>query len=75
MKRENRPLGRGLDNLLGEASGTSSINEVNIDSIQPNPDQPRRAFDEESWRSLLSLFNPSGWCSLLRLSSSKMVPI
>ena len=52
MKRENRPLGRGLDNLLGEASGTSSINEVNIDSIQPNPDQPRRAFDEESLAEL-----------------------
>ncbi len=52
MKRENRPLGRGLDNLLGEASGTSSIDEVRIDKIQPNPDQPRQVFDQESLTEL-----------------------
>lgn len=49
-------LGRGLDALINmdeiETSGTSSINEIELSRIQPNPDQPRREFDEESLNEL-----------------------
>lgn len=42
-------LGRGLDALIDteevRTNGSSSINEVPIDSIEANPNQPRREFD------------------------------
>lgn len=45
-------LGRGLDALITieevNVGGSSSINEIELDKIHPNPDQPRRAFDEEA---------------------------
>ena len=49
-------LGRGLDALITmdevKTSGSSSISEVPLSQIQPNPDQPRRVFDEEALREL-----------------------
>ncbi|WP_294081383.1 ParB/RepB/Spo0J family partition protein [Proteiniphilum sp. UBA5384] len=55
MAKKNA-LGRGLDALItfndGETQGSSSISEVDLDKIVPNPDQPRRAFDEEALREL-----------------------
>lgn len=49
-------LGRGLDALITieevNVGGSSSINEIELDKIQPNPDQPRRAFDEEALAEL-----------------------
>ena len=45
-------LGRGLDALIStdlvKTQGSSSINEVPLDQIHANPDQPRRDFDPES---------------------------
>lgn len=55
MSKKNA-LGRGLDALItyneGESQGSTSIIEVELDKIFPNPDQPRRAFDEESLEEL-----------------------
>ncbi|MEA4916454.1 putative chromosome-partitioning protein ParB [bioreactor metagenome] len=55
MAKKNA-LGRGLDALItfndGETQGSSSISEVELEKIIPNPDQPRRAFDEEGLREL-----------------------
>ena len=49
-------LGRGLDALIstGEvhANGSSSINEVEIEKIHANPNQPRREFDAEALEEL-----------------------
>ncbi len=49
-------LGRGLDALITmdevRTEGSSSINEVQLSQIQPNPDQPRHAFDEEALQEL-----------------------
>lgn len=49
-------LGRGLDALLDTSEvntgGSSSIGEVDVMLIKPNPDQPRREFNEESLREL-----------------------
>ncbi len=49
-------LGRGLDALISteevKTQGSSSINEVALDSIHPNPNQPRRDFDEAALQEL-----------------------
>ncbi|MBQ6939431.1 MAG: ParB/RepB/Spo0J family partition protein [Muribaculaceae bacterium] len=57
-------LGRGLDALIDmgeiETSGTSSINEIELSRIQPNPDQPRREFDDESLEELATSIREIG---------------
>ena len=58
-------LGRGLDEIEGgkgldalidttgvKTQGSSTINEIPIDQIEANPNQPRRDFDEEAMREL-----------------------
>ena len=50
-------LGRGLGALIDTAdeihtSGSSSINEIPVDRIVPNPNQPRHEFDEEALEEL-----------------------
>lgn len=49
-------LGRGLDALIStkevHTDGSSTINEIELDKISPNPNQPRRDFDPESLREL-----------------------
>lgn len=62
MKRQ--ALGRGLDSLLsmGEinTSGSSAISEIDIDRIVPNPDQPRRTFDETTLDELATSIRELG---------------
>ncbi|MDR1644740.1 MAG: ParB/RepB/Spo0J family partition protein [Tannerellaceae bacterium] len=54
--RKPGPLGRGLGSLLSDAvvstSGSSSIGEIELSKIHPNPDQPRSVFDEETLEEL-----------------------
>ena len=54
MKR--KALGRGLDSLISmddiQTGGSSAINEIPIDQITPNPDQPRTTFDETALEEL-----------------------
>ena len=42
-------IGRGLDALIDtsdvKTQGSSNLNEIPIEQIEPNPDQPRREFD------------------------------
>ncbi|MDR0185399.1 ParB/RepB/Spo0J family partition protein [Prevotella brunnea] len=49
-------LGRGLDALIStdavSTQGSSTISEIALDSIAPNPDQPRRDFDAEALQEL-----------------------
>ncbi|MDE6490830.1 MAG: ParB/RepB/Spo0J family partition protein [Muribaculaceae bacterium] len=62
MKRN--ALGRGLDSLIAmddvPARGSSAINEIQLDLITPNPDQPRRFFDEEGLKELASSIRELG---------------
>lgn len=57
-KKFGNALGRGLDALLStdetevHTGGSSSINEVDIDKISVNPNQPRREFDQEGLQEL-----------------------
>ncbi|MGL5637704.1 MAG: ParB/RepB/Spo0J family partition protein [Bacteroidales bacterium] len=49
-------LGRGLDALITldeiKISGSSSINEIELIKIEPNPDQPRRVIDDAALEDL-----------------------
>ncbi|MBE6292259.1 MAG: ParB/RepB/Spo0J family partition protein [Bacteroidales bacterium] len=49
-------LGRGLDALIStdtvKTEGSSSISEIAISKIKPNPNQPRREFDPEALQEL-----------------------
>lgn len=53
---KSNALGRGLDALIStetvRTQGSSTINEVAIDRIETNPNQPRREFDEEALQEL-----------------------
>ena len=57
-------LGRGLDALISteavRTSGSSTINEIALDQIAPNPNQPRHDFDEESLQELANSIREIG---------------
>ena len=57
-------LGRGLDALIStetvSAQGSSTINEVPIDQIEANPDQPRREFDSVALEELANSIKQLG---------------
>lgn len=57
-------LGKGLGALIDTGhiitSGSSSINDVNLDLIIPNPNQPRSHFDEEALDELASSIRELG---------------
>jgi len=61
---KKKALGRGLDALITmddtETQGSSSINEIALSQIEPNPEQPRRAFDEESMEELAASIKSIG---------------
>lgn len=48
--------GRGLDALIDtgdvQTQGSSNLNEISIELIEPNPNQPRREFDETALQEL-----------------------
>ena len=56
MSLKRNALGRGLDSLISvgdiQTGGSSAINEIKIDLIKPNPNQPRRTFDEATLEEL-----------------------
>lgn len=57
-------LGRGLDALISTESvstqGSSTINEVAIDQIEANPNQPRREFDPTALQELANSIKELG---------------
>ncbi|MDR2085697.1 MAG: ParB/RepB/Spo0J family partition protein [Dysgonamonadaceae bacterium] len=57
-------LGRGLGSLITmddlQTSGSSSINEIELSKIIPNPDQPRSVFDEEALEELATSIKSLG---------------
>lgn len=57
-------LGRGLDALISTENvrpqGSSTINEIPLEQIEPNPNQPRREFDEDALQELANSINEIG---------------
>ncbi|MGN0779849.1 MAG: ParB/RepB/Spo0J family partition protein [Aristaeellaceae bacterium] len=61
MAKKSRGLGRGLDALLPEMEESSGAGqEIAIGDIDPNPDQPRRVFPEESLAQLAQSIRDMG---------------
>jgi len=65
MAKQNRSaLGRGLDALITmddlRTNGTSSIGEIELSKIKPNPDQPRSIFDQEALEELAASIKTYG---------------
>ena len=69
-------LGRGLDALITmddiSTSGTSSINEIELSQITPNPDQPRREFDREALEELAASIRELGIIQPISLRQTGM---
>ncbi len=63
-KYQGQALGRGLDALLQteniQTGGSSNLCEVRMDDIRPNPDQPRREFDDDSLQELANSIRQIG---------------
>ena len=56
-----KALGRGLNALLQTVeSGTSGLEQVQLERIDPNPFQPRHAFPEDSLKELADSIRASG---------------
>lgn len=68
---KNTGLGKGLGALIDTeniiTSGSSSINEVDISLIVPNPNQPRTFFDEEAMQELATSISQLGVISPITL--------
>lgn len=72
-KYDRNALGRGLDDIAGgrgldalidtsevKTQGSSNLSEIPLNQIEPNPNQPRREFDEESMRELTASIKEIG---------------
>lgn len=72
-KKYNNVLGRGLDDIGSgrgldalidtsevKTQGSSNLNEIALDNIEPNPNQPRREFDEEALKELATSIREIG---------------
>jgi ParB family chromosome partitioning protein len=59
-----QPLGRGLSALIGEpTAGTAAVetgSEIDIDLIEPNPQQPRNRFDARDLEDLAASIRANG---------------
>ena len=64
MAQHRNALGRGLGSLISmddtPARGTSAINDISLDKISPNPDQPRTTFDESALEELAASIKELG---------------
>src|SRR5262245_35146864 len=59
VPKERRGLGRGLEVLLGEA-GQPELVHLPVETIHPNPRQPRRRFEPEAAEGLASSIRLQG---------------
>ena len=71
---KGKALKRGLDSLITDldviqTEGSSAINQIPIDQITPNPDQPRQVFDEEALEELATSIRELGIIQPLTLRS------
>lgn len=64
VQKKYSALGRGLDALISTESvrpqGSSTINEIAIEQIEANPNQPRREFDQDALQELANSIREIG---------------
>ena len=72
MAKKTHGLGRGLDSLFaGTEDWGTSIQEIPVGELDPNPDQPRRHFSEESLSQLSNSIREQGVLQPLLVAPSK----
>lgn len=74
MKSTNKVIGRGLSSLLEDVDildNVNAINEVSINDIKTNPNQPRKDFDEEQIRELASSIDKLGLIQPITIQREK----
>ena len=61
MTRKKQGLGRGLDSLFPEMEDSAlNIQEISVGELDPNPDQPRQTFNDESIAQLADSIRDQG---------------
>lgn len=60
MAARKSGLGRGLDALIPQDHPTAGYADIPVDSVSPNPHQPRKDFDEDAISSLASSIESIG---------------
>lgn len=68
MAKKKSGLGRGLDDIFDDTQGTFDnlyndkklIEQIDVDSIKPNPHQPRKSFNEEKIDELAKSIESNG---------------
>ncbi len=64
VRKKYSALGRGLDALIStedvHTEGSSTINEIDVNLIEANPNQPRREFDETALQELADSISEIG---------------
>lgn len=74
MAKPRNALGRGLDSLIGisevRTDGGSAISEIDINSISPNPEQPRHSFSDEGIDELAASIRELGIIQPLSLRTA-----
>ena len=61
MPKKTHGLGRGLDSLFpGTEDWGVSIQEISVGELDPNPDQPRKTFDDETIAQLSESIRDQG---------------
>lgn len=66
MSAKQRGLGRGLGALIGdfqEEPESGAVTKLPLQKVEPNPDQPRRTFDEEELQALADSIAAMASCS------------
>jgi len=58
--KNKKGLGRGLSSLIGDSDIKISSNKINIGSIVPNKNQPRKMFEKESLDELKNSIKERG---------------
>ncbi len=75
MSKKERRVGRGLGALMGAnevaISGSSSIKDIRIEDIIPNPNQPRTNFDDEALSELATSIKELGVISPITLRKNE----
>ncbi len=63
MSNSKKGLGRGLSALMGDMDAVPTnkgVDVVDITELEPNPDQPRKTFDDEELNNLASSIREKG---------------
>ena len=64
VHKKYNALGRGLDALISteavRTQGSSTINEIPLDQIEPNTNQPRSLFDDDKLQELANSIREIG---------------